>query len=225
MNQFLEKIDQYCERTGPDFFSEPINAITNLSFIIATLLLYSAYKKSGLKDSQISGLISLIAIIGLGSFAFHTWATYLAMLADVIPIMFFVFYFLWVAFRVFFTFSKLQSAFGLLLFFGAAASISQVPAEYNFNGSIAYFPCLAALLLLGVILKKRAHPAAGAFFKAGGLFALSLTFRSIDEGLCPSFPIGTHFMWHVLNGAVLYFLARSVLNHKIRTNPNRVQNS
>ena len=30
-------IDLYCDRTGPEFWSEPVNALTNLAFVIAGL--------------------------------------------------------------------------------------------------------------------------------------------------------------------------------------------
>ena len=36
-----------------------------------------------------------------------------------------------------------------------------------------------------------------------GLLLLSLTLRTIDKAVCPGLPIGTHFLWHVLNGILL----------------------
>ncbi|TIW90088.1 MAG: hypothetical protein E5V59_23470, partial [Mesorhizobium sp.] len=30
-------VDLYCERTGPEFWSEPVNVLTNLAFIAAGL--------------------------------------------------------------------------------------------------------------------------------------------------------------------------------------------
>jgi hypothetical protein len=35
------------------------------------------------------------------------------------------------------------------------------------------------------------------------LFAISLAFRTADLEICATLPIGTHFLWHLLNGAVL----------------------
>jgi hypothetical protein len=43
------------------------------------------------------------------------------------------------------------------------------------------------------------------------LFAISLTLRSVDMALCPAFPLGTHFAWHILNAAVLYILLRTAI--------------
>jgi hypothetical protein len=45
---------------------------------------------------------------------------------------------------------------------------------------------------------------------------LSLTFRSIDMALCDTLPHGTHFLWHLINGGVLFLLVRAVMP---RSNP------
>jgi hypothetical protein len=43
-------------------------------------------------------------------------------------------------------------------------------------------------------------------FAAAGTLAVSLTFRSIDMTVCDALPLGTHFLWHSLNGLALYLL-------------------
>ena len=48
---------------------------------------------------------------------------------------------------------------------------------------------------------------------ASGLFAISLTFRSLDGPLCNVFPLGTHFMWHILNGVLLGWLLLTMIRH------------
>ncbi|MEQ9061543.1 MAG: hypothetical protein RLW61_19210, partial [Gammaproteobacteria bacterium] len=42
---------------------------------------------------------------------------------------------------------------------------------------------------------RRAGPA--------GLFVVALTARTADQALCPAWPWGTHFLWHLCNAAVL----------------------
>jgi hypothetical protein len=61
------------------------------------------------------------------------------------------------------------------------------------------------------------HPARHSFFKAAALFAISLTFRSIDMTICPSLAIGTHFLWHLLNGIVLYILVKALMDYGVRS--------
>ena len=43
---------------------------------------------------------------------------------------------------------------------------------------------------------------------AAGAYALALVFRVIDEAVCPAVPIGTHFLWHSLNGFAAYLAIR-----------------
>jgi len=46
---------------------------------------------------------------------------------------------------------------------------------------------------------------------AAGLFIVSLIFRIIDLDVCARWPIGTHFLWHALNAAVLYAVLRGAI--------------
>jgi len=50
-------------------------------------------------------------------------------------------------------------------------------------------------------------------FLAGAL-AVSLFFRTIDNAVCDMLPIGTHFLWHLTNGAVLYLAARALIRQR-----------
>ena len=43
---------------------------------------------------------------------------------------------------------------------------------------------------------------------ATGVFVLSLTARTLDVPIGPSFPLGTHFLWHVLNAVLVYLVVR-----------------
>jgi len=35
------KLDLYCERTGPELFSEPVNALTNIAFFLAAASVFT----------------------------------------------------------------------------------------------------------------------------------------------------------------------------------------
>ena len=200
-------IRNYCERTGDLLWSEPLNAITNAAFFIAAYFLWKAYKANKQPDKQVAALIIMIAVVGFGSTLFHTFANGLTMMADVLPIAIFTFFYLWMALRRLVGLSQTATTSGLLLFAIVASQMSRLPHEFRFNGSIDYFPCLAALLLISAILHKKASPASGRILIAAACFIVSLTFRSVDFAICSSFPIGTHFLWHTLNGFMLYMLA------------------
>ena len=81
-------IDGYCERVGtdPNFWGEPVNAITNAAFLAAALwALHEARSRERLDWS--TGLLCVnVFAIGVGSFLFHTFATRWAVMMDVVPI-------------------------------------------------------------------------------------------------------------------------------------------
>ncbi|WP_424939673.1 ceramidase domain-containing protein [Aliiroseovarius sp. S253] len=92
-------IDIYCERVSAAFWAEPLNAISNLAFVLAALWGWIEAKRRDRLDPMTMVLILLAGMIGIGSFLFHTFANAWASLADVIPIWTFVFLFILVALR------------------------------------------------------------------------------------------------------------------------------
>ena len=68
-------IDIYCERTTGAFWAEPINALTNLAFIIAALVVWPAAWRRPERSLLELTVIALVGVIGVGSFLFHTLAT------------------------------------------------------------------------------------------------------------------------------------------------------
>jgi hypothetical protein len=210
----LAPLKNYCERTGEGLWGEPLNAISNIAFFIAAWALYERYRKAGHKDIQTEILISLVAIVGVGSTLFHTFANGLTMIFDVVPIAAFTFYYLWVALRRLVGLTKLKSAIALIGFIIIASQMRHVPDGYRCNGSVDYFPCLGALFIIGFVLKLHHHASASWLLGACVVFMVSLSFRSVDFLVCPLFPFGTHFMWHSLNGLMLYLLVRALLEPK-----------
>ena len=206
-----ESVDIYCERTDASLLSEPINALSNAAFLIAAWLLWRLYRRGGGKDMEAAIMIGLIALVGLGSLSFHTFATKGTLLADIIPITLFIFWYLWVCLRRITGFRNLTAFFLIVAMVAVTNLLEAVPLAYSVNGSISYFPSLAVILAMAIFTKHKNLPQAGAFLLAFACFAISLTFRSIDMALCASFPLGTHFLWHGLNGVLLYLLGRIIL--------------
>lgn len=207
----LDPVINYCERTNAVLWAEPLNALSNASFFIAAWALYRLYQRKGHNGRPFAILIFLITLVGLGSTLFHIFANKLTMIGDVVPIALFTFYYLWVALRKLIGLRSLITCACLIAFAAIAAQMPHIPEPYRFNGSVAYFPCLAALLIMGIYLRKRRHPASLVILKATGWFLLSLTFRSLDMALCDSISIGTHFLWHSINGYVLYLLTKAII--------------
>lgn len=225
------KVFAYCER-GLDaaFWAEPLNAATNAAFVIAGLAaLHLMRKRPAGGHAVVEGMLAaLMVAIGIGSFLFHTFATRWAAIADVAPIGLFMLLYFAVALR---SLLRLPLGWALALtaaFAGslwAAGRITCGPdglVEFAgdggrcLNGSLGYLPALAAMLAIGGVLALKRHPAARSLLAAGALFAVSLTFRSLDRALCAETvlaggPLGTHFPWHLLNALTLFILMRAVI--------------
>jgi len=197
-------VDNYCERIDATFWSEPLNALTNAAFIIAALAATIRYRRADLRDTYLVFLISIVALIGAGSFAFHTLATRGAVLLDVVPITVFVYGYLLLALRRFFDLKTISAVLALAAFLGASAALSALTPRNFLNGSSDYLPPLAALYVVGVLAPH--DGAQRGVLMAALIFTVSLFFRTIDSAVCGAFPLGTHFVWHVLNAIVLYVL-------------------
>ncbi len=238
---WTRSIDIYCERTDPAFWSEPVNALTNLAFIAAAL--WGAWtlhrRRHGAEagpdtpaasptgtptDAGAVALIVLAALIGIGSFLFHTFATVWSGLADVIPIWLFVALYtilvvarlsrrhpLVVALPVLLAFAALVLATRWLLLLAGLAGAPQSPDPLN--GSAQYAPALVALYGFAALLMTRRHPLGRWLAAAAAVFTLSLVFRTLDRSLCPALPLGVHFLWHLLNGAMIALLLQGFLRN------------
>jgi hypothetical protein len=225
-----EKIFRYCERgSDPGFWAEPLNAVSNAAFLIAALLAAYAFWRLPKEERNLTEavLIALVAVIGIGSFLFHTLATQWTSQADVIPIGVFMLVYLAYALRRFLGLPWLVVAGGLALFVlvmqgvgdlqcGASLAMTGAARGPCLNGSLGYVPALAAMLGIGALLAVQRHPAWAYVLAAGIVFLFSLTFRSLDWQACAltrigGHPIGTHFLWHILNATTLYLLLKGAL--------------
>lgn len=215
MQGWFTAVNIYCERTDASFWSEPINALTNLAFFIAAAMLWSGSQGRG----SVRFLAVLIGLIGLGSFLFHTFGNRLTGLLDVFFIAAFIVAFAYLLPRVGWQQSRWQ-AFGAMLL--ALSFIAGTTAVVNhWRETLDWLPpgiYLGAWLMLLVYapMTDRLQPAIAMGWSASrfiglaaGLFAVSLTARQLDMPLCSSTG-GLHWLWHLCNAGVLWACARAI---------------
>jgi hypothetical protein len=136
--------------------------------------------------------------------------------ADVVPIQLFAFGYFAFALRRYLGASAPVTAAGTAAFFGLALALSWAGRAFlpmPASGSAGY-----AAFLLGLFGIAAALPRGPALSRqrrllafAGAAFAASLTMRSIDFAVCAGIPLGTHWLWHLLNALVLYWLLRAAV--------------
>lgn len=210
---WTDYVDAYCERLGPGLWAEPLNAVTNAAFVLAALVMAARLRGEPLPLAH--ALTIVLALIGLGSFLFHTFAQPWAGALDVVPILGFILLYLFAASRDFLGLSPLWSGVIVLGFLPASALLIPVLETLPVYGASAgYMPVPILIAFYAWLL--RANPALSRGLALGaGLLMISLTFRSLDMPLCESLPIGTHFLWHILNAILLAWMIEVYRRHRL----------
>ncbi|MBW9271793.1 MAG: hypothetical protein K1566_19300 [Candidatus Thiodiazotropha sp. (ex. Lucinisca nassula)] len=207
-------MDIYCERVNDGFWAEPLNAVTNLAFLIVVVWVVKALNGSvrpAVKFWDLWLLVVLLALIGLGSFLWHTLATSWSALADVLPILGFIYVYLlsFLARVAKFSLMGMGFWFSVFLFLNYLV-YTELPANF-LNGSVFYLPAWVSLLAMTIYCRVAGLSAGRDLFLASLVFTVSLTLRSVDQALCEAWSLGTHFVWHLLNALVLYRTMRAIM--------------
>ncbi len=205
-----DQVIAYCERSDFTYWSEPVNALTNAAFLIAAAFVWRS--TAGLPLARAMAIV--LAIIGVGSFLWHTHATGWAGLADVIPILIFILLYLFAATRDYLHLHPLWALLAVMLFlpyaFVFAWGLGQILPGLGANA--AYFSVAALIAGYGLWLRKT-ETGQGLLIGAG-LLCVSLGFRMADGAVCDVFPIGTHFMWHIMNAIMLGWMIHVYVKHR-----------
>lgn len=201
-------VDLYCERADASFWAEPADALSNVAFLIVAAAALWSWRRAGGRDWPALALIVVVVAVGLGSFTFHTVATRGAALADVIPIAVFIYGYLLLALHRFLRLPAAVAVAIVVLYAVGAHVLSWLAPPRALNGSIDYLPALAALIVVALATRG---PARRGLQLSILIFTVSLGLRTIDNEVCEAFPLGTHFLWHLINAAVLYVLLQTAI--------------
>ncbi|MEO0918270.1 MAG: ceramidase domain-containing protein, partial [Pseudomonadota bacterium] len=151
---WTRSIDAYCERTDPGYWAEPINAVTNVAFILAALIMWR--RCAGLPSGRV--LSAILFAIGIGSYLFHTHATPWAALLDTTPIVAFSLTYIFLANRDFWAWPVWMSAIGAAAYVPYSMALGPVFQALPFFAiSFFYWP-LPVLIFAYAFLLRRRHP-------------------------------------------------------------------
>jgi hypothetical protein len=191
-------VDGYCERIGPGLWGEPLNSLSNLAFLVAAILVWRL--AAGDRVGRL--LAGLIGLVFTASTVFHLVATRWAAVADSVSILVFVLVYVVLFARVFYNWR--------LAWLAAPAFLALTVVTALLGGGL-YLSALIGLGIFAALLAFERDAYWTHFAVAGAVFALSLSLRAVDRDVCDFVPVGTHFLWHLLNGLVLYLVSRTML--------------
>ncbi|WP_410587554.1 hypothetical protein [Amycolatopsis sp. lyj-23] len=191
-------VDGYCERVAPGLWGEPLNSLSNLAFLVAAVLVWRL--AAGDRVGRL--LAGLIGLVFVASTVFHLLATRWAAVADSVSILAFVLVYAALFPRVFFGWR--------LWWLGPPVFLALTVVTALLGGGL-YLSALIGLGLCAAILAFARDASWPHFAVAGAVFALSLSLGTLDRDVCDYVPAGTHFLWHLLNGVVLYLVSRAAV--------------
>lgn len=211
-------IDLYCERLGPGIFAEPLNAVTNLAFLVAAFLSFRRASRAQQGCREVSLLSTLLTFVGLASLTFHLCATTWAAALDSNLILLFV-----VTFVVLFARRGLGWPWGAVLLLALAAYSATflgaaLGAVVGMSSGAHYLGFVVLALLLSCL--SRLAEVRRLLWSVAALFSLSLAFRTVDLLWCPWLPIGTHFLWHLCNAGVCYLVIEAFRCQRFAASPS-----
>ncbi len=201
MTNWFESVDIYCERLDASFWAEPLNAMSNLYFIAAGFLLWR------LRSPRASLIATLVILIGLGSFSFHTFANRLTGLIDVLVIAIYLVTFAFLIPKQW-SIKSLLIQLGSTLLFIIIIVLTQLLMNL-LKPSLPWLPpgmylgAWLALIVYAIATQYSNRPAARFLWVAVFVFPFSLLSRQVDMPLC-DLTSGSHWLWHLLNGVTLY---------------------
>lgn len=201
-------VNMYRERAGRlGFLDEPINACSNFAFVLATIYAIRFLYINKVRDRVSWTLALLPTLIALGSFAFHTIPNSSTMWGDMIPIAAFQCCMIWEFSRRLLRANRQFSAAIMFAMLGFCAVL--FPLHSILNGSLFYMPNLLLMLGFSVLWAWRMEQQPYLLLMGTCLFVVAISARTVDW-LVP-WSRGTHFLWHMANGAMVYTLFRACL--------------
>ncbi len=212
----MSEIDGYCERLDSSYWAEPVNAITNLAFLIAAFIMWRRVCDQRMPLARV--LVMILAAIGLGSYLFHTHAQVWAAIADTTPILLFILVYIFAVNRDVWGLGK-WAALGLTTLFFPYAFLT-IPIFQLIPGlgsSAGYAPVPLLILIYAYLLRLEDPDIARGLALGAAILVVSIIFRALDETVCGVWPIGTHFMWHILNAIMLAWMIEVYRRHRLAT--------
>ena len=194
---------------------QALNIVSNIAFVIGAIYAFHIWYQHQSKDYFSLVLISLVALIGIGSFIFHAFPSDVTIWIDLIPIQIFVLsYFAYIGAK-YFKASTLIIILSLVLFFFARQYwIAYMPSG-ALGGGITHIPTLLLLTSCGLLLLSRYKDFSIKLLSAAFIYMVALFVRAWDKEISLEFWIGVywHWAWHILTAITASILISAIVNH------------
>lgn len=200
-----------CERgNNLELFAEPLNTISNIAFIFATYGIYRLLTKNSIHQVEYKVLLTLILLIGFGSFLWHATGNLFALILDVVPTVL-SFVTITYIFLKNLTGNKLLALLLSVLLFPTRFFISSFAPTDIISSLIRNSINFTTFFLIILLALKKYGKIAFEGLGVLTVYLIAIIMRIIDLQVCLAFPLGTHFLWHILNALAVYLAVRFII--------------
>jgi hypothetical protein len=220
LNELLDSVDLVCERTDDGIWAEPLNAISSLAYFAVPIIVGFIAKDHVKQDRSFAGLLVLMFLVGVASFSDHTLSIYLAHLFNEAATIVFIVAYVVYACRRLLEIDWIPTVIVVLSLSGLGILFSAWSHGIGTGGIGGYIPIWVFLSYLAWAL--RGSQTLRYFLAGSAAFAVALAFRASDFAVCPYFPAGTHFLWHLSNDIVLFCLLMAIVRFRTGTKPGTI---
>ncbi len=208
-------VDLHCERIADGITGEPLNTVTNLLYFVVAYFLFKSYREAEIRAPRIKVLIYLIIAFGIGSVLFHASARMWGAIFDVMPIVFFAIFYLYLFARHVLRLSRTKAVL-LLGVFVLANAVFKTYVIKAPDGHVSLIPSILVMYCIALFMFATKNRSAMRFSSATLVATLAATFRAVDSymngaDMCHHFPTGTHFLWHLLMAGFVYIVTEDVI--------------
>lgn len=205
MRDFLLRLDAlahhpYCERLNSPSGFETLNVITNGAFLVTAYLGFKLLKGYHLEKSELKYLPIFIFLIGLGSTLYHSLPNLLTVSLDIAPIIGFTVISAYLVLKRIFFSRWLKSIIVVYLLIQIGLAFIPGPQRHVFS--------LMTAVVLFILVHQRIGKLAFGLLSVIFLYGLALVIGLSEPTICPYFPLGTHFIWHILVSITTYIVVR-----------------
>jgi ceramidase len=212
----------YCETLSATYASfpvEPANTVSNGVIVFFGLAaLYLVHKRTP-RAYDLYVVCAMLIACGVGSGVWHGLRDGAALVFEVQAGLLFLFglAFCWSR--------RLWSPVGTLIFVVAFVFTFMISRQYLGMFQQRWVAAAPAVILFGSILAAqtvmRSKKAALLGLGAMSLSLTALGFRTYDLEFCDSFPMGTHWLWHIFNSAGGFTAMLAIITLQTQSVPKR----
>lgn len=217
LSNLLDSVDLVCERTHDGIWAEPLNAISSLAYCGVAIIIWLVARAHVKEDRSFAGLLVLMFIVGVASLSDHTVSVYVAHLFNEGATAVFIVAYATYACRRLLEIGWTHTAIVVLSLSGLGILSSAWTYSIGTGGVGGYVPICVFVLYLAWAL--RSAQTRRYLLTGSAAFACALAFRTSDLVVCPHFPAGTHFLWHLSNDIVLFCLLMAIVRFRTSAKP------